>query len=336
MGDVKSSKVFAITGAGGYIGRATVRAASDAGHTVRAIVRNVASAPSDWEKNKNIEIIKADLSDASQNLSGVLAGVDAIIHAAGSFSGRPEDQARDTLEASDRLAKAAVAAQVARFVLVSSIAVYDYGVLEEGDVLDEMSPMVSDPGTRDIYCESKLAQEKIVENIIIQAGSQLATLRVGAVFGPDRLMNGHLGPSVGPFLFLLESAGEIPLCRVQLCADVLVKTACNDWSGSDSHLVMNVLDDDRPDRLRFAMAMKQSGWPKFIVPFQWHMLNALTQIIPDRLAPVGLLRRAIFATRLKPVKFSNKRLHNRLDDVTMVTFEDAMKQAISKSGQEGA
>ena len=161
------------------------------------------------------------------------------------------------------------------------------------------------------------AQEEIVENVIVQSDGQLATLRVGAVFGPDRLMNAHLGPSVGPCLFLMESRGEIPLCRIQLCAEVLVKIACDVWPGSEPHLVMNVLDDDRPDRLRFAMALKQSGWPKFIVSFHWSILKTLMRIVPDQLAPVGLLRRAVLEARMKPIKFSNERLHNRLDDVTM-------------------
>lgn len=331
MGDVTNSKVVAITGAGGYIGRATVRAACNSGHAVRAIVRNIAVVPSDWALNKNIRVVELDLSDASHDLTDAFAGADVIIHAAGSFSGRPEDQARDTLDASDFVARAAVAAHVSRFVLVSSIAVYDYGALADGDVLDETSPTVSSPGTRDIYCESKLAQEAIVEKIIMQSGGQLATLRIGAVFGPDRLMNAHLGPSVGPCMVLMETRGEVPLCRIQLCAEVLVKVACDVWPDSKAHLVMNVLDDDRPDRLRFMNAMKQSGWPKFVVPFHWRILKSVTRIVPDKFAAVGLLRRAVLEARMKPIKFSNKRLHNRHDDVTMVTFEEAMKQAISDS-----
>jgi UDP-glucose 4-epimerase len=114
---VKGSRVYLVTGASGFVGRALCGALRGQG-TVRGLFRVPADGP--WD-----ESVRADL--AAEIPPGALDGVDTVFHlAAKTDDGRttPSDEGvfhRVNTEGTARLVEAAAAAGVERFVLVSSI-----------------------------------------------------------------------------------------------------------------------------------------------------------------------------------------------------------------------
>ncbi|HMA30589.1 MAG TPA: NAD-dependent epimerase/dehydratase family protein, partial [Casimicrobiaceae bacterium] len=126
-----SAPAIAITGATGFIGRALcARIASSAkAQAVRALVRDrqraVALLP------PGIVLVEVDLETAGvAELSRALAGAAAVVHLAGRahvIDERAEDPdaeyRRANAEVTARLAEAAVAAGVGRFVFASTIKV---------------------------------------------------------------------------------------------------------------------------------------------------------------------------------------------------------------------
>jgi nucleoside-diphosphate-sugar epimerase len=342
---------IAITGATGFIGRHVVAAARRRGHRVRALVRNPAKADPAWRRDPLIELISLDLSaeNAAAELKPALTGVDATIHAAAALSGDDASHERNTVAPMEALL-AAIAGRADgshRLVLVSSLTVYDVRRLPKGQVLDETAPIEANPETRDAYCRSKLAQEALTLQAAEAHNLDVRIMRPGAVFGPERLWNGHIGQAVGPLVVQLETKGQVPVSFVDHCAEALVLAAERPIAHDDrpggprsGHVeIINILDDDLPDRERYMTALRATGWPRYVLRGSWHPLAAAAGMLSmlgsraDRRLP-GLLRPAIIRARLQPVTYSNARLHERLGWRSSLTFEEAIRRAAGKGHRE--
>ncbi len=107
---------LAVTGAGGFIGRATVQEANRRGFAVMAIVR-----PGSPHRPGEGTIVEADLLDR-ERLAAAFAGCAAIVHLAAvtSSAGRLNDAFRVNVAGSHSVARAARAAGVKRFVYLAS------------------------------------------------------------------------------------------------------------------------------------------------------------------------------------------------------------------------
>jgi UDP-glucose 4-epimerase len=167
------SRIF-VTGASGFIGRATVAVLAKAGHSVRAGVRR----PPDPSFPTGIEVAThPDLSEPFDWMP-LIDGCDAIIHLAGiAHAGRgiPElAYDRVNCVATARLAEAAARAGVARFVFVSSIRAQCGAAADHA--LNENDP----PRPTNPYGRSKLA----AEDAIRASGVPFTVLRPVLVYGP--------------------------------------------------------------------------------------------------------------------------------------------------------
>lgn len=326
-----------VTGASGFVGRHVAAAATRRGHRVLALARH---APPEGGAALDLAA-----PDAPAALDALLDGVDAVIHAAAALGGDEAAHRRDTVAATGALV-AALLARHARgnapaLVLVSSIAVYDHRSLPEGGLLDEDTALEPRPGDRDAYCRAKLAQEALAREAAA-AGLRVWILRPGIVFGPGRLRNAHLGPSVGPVL-LRTGGGALPVCAVGRCAEALVLAAEQSLAPEAGGAVtVNVLDDDLPDRARFVAALRASGWPGFVLPCPWRLLLAaaiaartMARAVPGAAARLpGLLRPAVVHARLKPLRYDGTRLATLLAPGPQPGFETALARALAAS--EGA
>ncbi|MBX2806829.1 MAG: NAD(P)-dependent oxidoreductase [Hyphomicrobiales bacterium] len=342
---------IAITGANGFIGRYTVAAALSRGHRVIAIIRNRRRADPAWLDHPQIEIIEIDLSedDNEKDLAVALRGVDAVIHTVAAMSGDESVHDRNTLKPTRAVLDTVTDSDfLPRFVLVSSLAVYDVGAVEQGQPLDETTALVSDVSSRDDYCRSKLVQEGLALAAAEASGFELIIMRPGVVFGPGRLWNGHIGQALGPLVVQLEKNGQVPVSFVENCAEALVLAA----EAPVEHGVrdgrptvrraefINVLDDDLPDRGRYVAALRQSGWPRYVLPGSWRPLavagSAVRSLAPRLSGRMpGLLRPDIIRSRLKPISYSNARLHERLGWSSSRTFEDAMQRSVAETAEDG-
>lgn len=312
---------IAITGAGGFVGKATVAAAMRRGHSVRALVRNETPGfpPS-------VECIVLDLSVDEARLADALNGVDAVIHAAASMSGDAETAARDTVRATEILLRAmGEAAPDARLVLVSSIAVYDADARE----IDEDTPLETRPLARDVYAQAKLAQEACLKGY----GGESWIARPGAVFGANHLWNAHLGFRIGPLLIRLGEAGEVPLINIDNCAEALVVAAETPVPG-DSPRAINLLENDLPDRGRYLAALGRSA-PRFQLPLPWKVISALGSALGlfpglGRRLP-GLLQPRTLRARMGEKRYSSARAEQELHWCSRQPFENVMRAAVEAS-----
>ncbi len=141
MDRVAQPLTIAVTGASGFIGREVVACAQARGHTVLAIVRRTGSEPAEW--GAGVTPIVADLLQ-DDDLSGVLAGADVVIHLAAMMVGDAQTQKRNTVDATKALCAAIVSQPVIpRLVLISSIAVYSADAGVKNGIVDEDSPLES-------------------------------------------------------------------------------------------------------------------------------------------------------------------------------------------------
>lgn len=325
-----SARVVLITGAGGFIGRYIVAEARARGFLVRAVVRHVDGALAEWREDAGISVVVCDLSKGGPDLNGV----DCVIHAAASLTGDDTTHLRDTLAATETVLTSIVGAKVApHLVLVGSIAVYDTMSLRVGAVLDEATEIEPEPEQRDAYCQAKLEQEKAIRAAATEHGFPISILRLGAVFGPDRLWNGHIGIGVGPLVLRFGSRGQVPTCSVEHAARALVRAI--DMRPDNGLDIVNVVDDDLPNRARYVRVVRGSGWPKAVIVLPWRMLDFLALLLsclPRNLLQnlPGLLRRRVLHARIKPLKYNNTKLREYYDIESLDWFEAAMLRAIDR------
>jgi nucleoside-diphosphate-sugar epimerase len=160
-------RVF-VSGASGYVGGGIARHLAARGHEVLGGIRRPRQLP------ENVTpFLTGDLAESAPDLSGV----DAVVHAAGLAHIRnapPEAWDRANVQAAETVAKAALAAGVGRFVLISSI-----GVL--GRALPGMADETTLSNPADTYANSKLTTEIRLRALL---GERLCVLRPAAVVGP--------------------------------------------------------------------------------------------------------------------------------------------------------
>lgn len=161
-----------LTGATGFVGRATLAALVARGLPVRAVTRR-AGIPAG--SGPAVEWRRGDLL-RGEGWEALLDGVGAVVHLAGN-PGIGDEAAMTRLNAgaTAMLARAASGAGVGRFVLVSSVRVHGRQPL-----VDAATP----PAPADAYGRSRLAGE---EALAAAAGAMAySVLRPPFVFGADR------------------------------------------------------------------------------------------------------------------------------------------------------
>ena len=167
--------VVAVTGASGFIGRAIVQRAHARGWSVRRFVHAPAQGA-----------IATDLRNASvDGLARALDGVATIVHLAGRAhvmrenSTDPEDAyRRDNAETTERVARAARAAGVGRFILASTVKVSGERTLPGRRFRPDDAP-----GPQDAYARSKLAAERALQQISAGSPMTALVLRLPLVYG---------------------------------------------------------------------------------------------------------------------------------------------------------
>jgi nucleoside-diphosphate-sugar epimerase len=169
-----------VTGATGFIGSATAAALERAGHEVIRAARALpaGASPQRW-------VVHGDIGPATP-WQPALAGIDAVVHAAG-LAHLPDESAARAAEAFDRvnatgtarLAAAASAAGVRRFVLLSSALVH--GWTHAGRPLTEADT----PAPQTAYARSKLdAEQRLRDAAGAQGTMSWVVLRPPLVYGP--------------------------------------------------------------------------------------------------------------------------------------------------------
>jgi nucleoside-diphosphate-sugar epimerase len=227
------------------VGRHLVERLRADGFEVRAHVRRLPT-PSPWSVQPE-QIATGDLNDPAA-VTAMVQDVGAVIHCAARLrADHIEHFRRDNAEVTDGLAKAAQAADVTRFVHLSSIAVY--GLKEQRNTTED-APMA--PGT-DGYAITKVEAES---RLVGYPSLQTVVLRPGFVWGGpyDERFMGTIRPMVQRRRFVYPGACRTPLpfSHVDNLADA-VRLALQTSDGVGH--AFNITDDLRVSLRDFVTAL---------------------------------------------------------------------------------
>jgi len=167
-------KKVLVTGASGFLGSHISEAAHDAGYEVHALIRQTSSRR--WLKHDWLNIHVANLDDRC-GLSGVLKGMDAVIHNAGATSGYSKEIfQRVNIEATKVLVEESIKAGVKRFVYISSQAAGGPGTGPYPKTENDPDCPVS------AYGRSKKKAEELLYSL--RDKIEVVSLRYPAIYGP--------------------------------------------------------------------------------------------------------------------------------------------------------
>ncbi|NIY95149.1 NAD(P)-dependent oxidoreductase [Salipiger sp. HF18] len=317
MGDVTR---LLITGAGGFIGRATVAEARARGLEVTALVRRTCG---DWAGDTGVTVLTCDLAEPASvaTIAKAAQGCGAVIHAAAHPGADARAIPADALAATRHLLEALPPAM--RLVLVSSIAVYDLSLPAPGAVLDEGAALCPPGRGPDPYANAKLAQEALCR----ASGHPLWLIRPGAAWGPGRTWHALNGVDAMPLHLTLASEGALPLAHVTQVAKALVSAALTAPEGVEA---LNVVDDDLPTRGRFVSAHRRAaGWPRVALSLPWTAWLGLARALRPVSAHLpGLLREPVLRARILPLQWPNTALRARLGGQDDAPFEEMLRRSL--------
>jgi nucleoside-diphosphate-sugar epimerase len=164
-----------VTGASGFVGRPLVEALAQAGHSVRAAVRDRRAL----EFPVGVEIARMPDLAGAVDWAPLLDDVNAVVHLAAIAHAEravsDDEFDRVNHQATAAFARAAVAAGVKRFVFVSSIGA------QSGPTSDRPLSEADTPAPTKSYGRAKLAAETAVR----ESGVPYTILRPMLVYGPN-------------------------------------------------------------------------------------------------------------------------------------------------------
>jgi nucleoside-diphosphate-sugar epimerase len=167
--------LFLITGGAGFLGINLVRYLLARGHAVRSLD----IAPFDYPERGAVQAIQGDIRDPA-TVEQAMAGGDLVVHCAAALPLYPPEEIFSTdVDGTRLLLESAQAHQVARFIHISSTAVYgipDHHPIYEDDRLQGVGP----------YGEAKIRAEEVC--LAFRAkGMCVPILRPKSFVGPERL-----------------------------------------------------------------------------------------------------------------------------------------------------
>src|SRR5258705_372293 len=172
-----------VSGGGGFVGGAVVRALLARGDKVVAAMRDPRRAPSDFA-NLGVELVADDLSDVGATTEH-LKGADGLIHAAGSYRiGIPRSEHGRMWDANvgttTRVLDAAEAAGVPRIVYVSTVNVFGN---THGRTVDETYRRDLREDFLSWYDETKYGAHEVAQQRIAD-GDPIVIVMPSQVYGP--------------------------------------------------------------------------------------------------------------------------------------------------------
>jgi len=278
-----------VTGAGGFLGGAVVRAALARGHAVTALVRG--EPRGDFAPAR---AVRCDLAQSTE-LEALVAGHDAVIHCAASMRNDETKQQRDTIAATRTLLAALERSGVGRLVLASSLAVYDHRRCAER--LDESAPLERDLAARGPYVAAKLEVERLARDSRLDA----RILRPGLIHGPGREWFHHLGIALGGRAWIaLCGTARLPLVSLESCAQAFVLAA----EVRQGDFTVNVVDERVTTRGEYLRTLAAAIRPRpLVLSLPWGLLNAASRLASAVGSSAGSLHPARLAARCRPLDY---------------------------------
>ena len=211
-----------VVGGTGFIGRKLVERLVERGIDVRVLTRGLGSARIDLA-GLDVELMQGSHGDPAV-LPRALAGVEVVYHLAKTEGQRWQDYVENDIEPTRRLAEAALASGVKRFIYTGTID--SYASADAGDTITSDTPLDRAIASRNLYARSKAACEALLFDLYRSRGLPLVVLRPGIVIG-ERSPPAHWG--VGRFVsptrvdYWGDGTNILPFVLVDDVADALEK-----------------------------------------------------------------------------------------------------------------
>jgi nucleoside-diphosphate-sugar epimerase len=308
-----TAMLYLITGGAGFLGINLVRYLLARGHAVRSLD----IAPFDYPERGAVEAIQGDIRDPAI-VESAMAGADLVVHCAAALPlYKPEDIFSTDVGGTRLLLESAQAHQVARFIHISSTAVYgipDHHPIYEDDRLQGVGP----------YGEAKIQAEEVC--LAFRAkGMCVPILRPKSFVGPERLgvfellydwaYEGRSFPVLGSGNNLYQLLDVEDLCRaIYLCA-----TADQELVNDTFNVGAKTFGSMRED---FQAVLDHAGHGRRIIGFPVQpVIWALTLLEWARLSP---LYNWVYETAAKDSFVSIERIDSRLGFVPAYSNRDAL------------
>lgn len=327
-----------ITGASGFLGKYVVTEALRSGFQVSAAIRRTANVKGlPWCNSPNLELISIDLTDSDNSkLENALSSVDAVVHLAAAKQGNYDTQYANTVIATENLLKAMLKANVKRLIAISTFSVFDYLHIPEGEIINEDSPIETQPSHRDIYAQTKLIQESLFRDFEQTNNGKVTILRPGIVYGRNNLWNAHLGINLKSRLLIrIGGNAQLPLTYVENCAQAIVKACIHQETIGKT---LNIIDNDLPTQEVYAEKInKLLPSQPATVPVNWTLMRLLSRSawLTNRLLFLGKMKLpgifvpARLEARFKPFRYSNNNAQNVLNWQPQYSLDEALKRSCS-------
>jgi dihydroflavonol-4-reductase len=170
-----------VTGASGFVGSAVTRKLVEAGHSVRALVRN--NSPRGHLAGLGLEFFEGDLRDRN-SVARAMGGTRYVFHVAADYRLWVRDRTElfaSNVEGTRNLMEEAMRAGVERVVYTSSVATI--ALRHDGTAADESIGLREDQGIG-LYKRSKIAAERLVETMIADRGLAAVIVNPSTPIGP--------------------------------------------------------------------------------------------------------------------------------------------------------
>jgi nucleoside-diphosphate-sugar epimerase len=169
----------AVTGAGGFLGRALALELLESGHEPVAIIKKESDADK-FEKGA-LKIICQDLSDR-EGCAGIFGGCEAVVHCAALRKdyGTRRDFEKMNIETTRNVMESALKEGIPRVIHISTTDIYGnershMGTDEEADYGERIV---------DLYTWSRIEGDKIVARMMEEKNLPAVILRPGHIWGP--------------------------------------------------------------------------------------------------------------------------------------------------------
>ncbi|MGC3996226.1 MAG: NAD(P)H-binding protein [Anaeromyxobacter sp.] len=331
-----------MTGATGFLGGAlAARLARDGGGPVRCLVRP-GTAPERLRRlqalGPAVEVVPCRL-DNPAGLRDALQGAAVLHHAAAAKLGPPAALVVGAAVATGHLFRAALAAGVARVVLVSSFSVLGVAGLGRGAVVDEQAPLEPHPERRDAYCFAKLRQEQLAWRLAREQGLPLTVVRPGAVFGEGQpLLGSRLGLRLGGLFLHLGGRCLVPLTYVENCAEAI---ALAGTAPGALGAAIHVVDDGLPTSRALLARYRREVEPLRVIPLPGPLLGAAAWLnawysarTANHLPPVLTPYKA--ASLWRPLRYSSARARALLGWAPRVPMAEALDRTFAALARAAA
>jgi dihydroflavonol-4-reductase len=173
--------VVLVTGATGFVGSAVARKLVARGYAVRALVR--AGSPRDNLAGLEVEPVEGDMRDRESVARG-LVGARFLLHVAADYrlwARDPQEIKRNNLSGTRAVMEAALQEGVERVVYTSSVATLE--PRSDGKPVDETHPATERTAVG-VYKQSKVAAERLVEQMVAEAGLLAVIVNPSTPIGP--------------------------------------------------------------------------------------------------------------------------------------------------------